>query len=131
MPVMVARDMCITRDNYILANRLNTVEDRLMDAAIHSRIIAPLQQAIVRPFLNATVFFLRPRPGQHEHDNVPWMPATLLQHKPVHVGHPTRTMHARPAFRAWEMLMPFGDYDTDDYSDGLLLAQNRSNGQND
>ena len=57
-PTTIARDMHITRDNYVLANRLNTVEDRLMDAAVHSHIIAPLQQAIVRPFLGGTVFYL-------------------------------------------------------------------------
>jgi hypothetical protein len=57
-PTTIARDMCITRDNYILTNRLNTIEDRLMDAAVHSRIIAPLQQAIVCPFLGAHVFYL-------------------------------------------------------------------------
>ena len=130
-PVTVARDMRLTRDNYILADRLNTVEDRLMDAAVHSRIIAPLQQAIVRPFLGGTVFFLRPRPGQHERDNVPWTSATLSQHKPVRVGRPTRTTRARPAFHAREMLTPFGDHDADDYGDGLILARNRSDGQDD
>ena len=41
-PSMIARDMHITRDNYALTNRLNTIKDRLMDAAVHSRIIAPL-----------------------------------------------------------------------------------------
>ena len=130
-PFTVARDMRLTRDNYILADRLNTVKDRLMDAAVHSRIIAPLQQAIVRPFLGGTVFFLRPRPGQHERDNVPWTPATLSQHDPVRVGRPTRTTRARPAFRAREMLTPFGDHDADDYGDGLVLARNRSDGQDD
>ena len=131
MPTTVAHDMCITRDNYVLANRLNTVEDQLMDAAVHSCIIAPLQQAIVRPFLGGTIFYLRPHPSQHERDNVPWTAATLSQHKPVHVGHPTRTMRARPAFRTREMLTPFGDYDADDYGDGLILARNRSGRQDD
>ena len=123
--------MRITRDNYILANHLNTVEDHLMDAAVHSHIIAPLQQAIVRPFLGGTVFFLRPRPAQHECDNIPWTAATLSQHEPVCVSRPTRTTCARPAFRAQEMLTPFGNYDADDYSDGLILARNRSGGQDD
>ena len=123
--------MRITQDNYVLANHLNTVEDRLMDATVHSRIIAPLQQAIVRPFLRGTVFFLRPRPGQHERDNIPWMPATHSQHEPIHIGHPTRTTRARPAFRAREMLTPFSDYDADNYSDRLVLARNRSGGQDD
>ena len=131
MPATVVRDMRITRDNYILASHLNTVEDRLMDAAIHSRIITPLQQAIVHPFLGASMFFLHPRPGQHEHNNIPWTPATLSQHEPVHVGRPTRTTHARPTFQAQEMLTLFGDYDIDDYGDSLLLAQNRSGGQDD
>ena len=130
-PSTIARDMRITRDNYILADRLNTIEDRLMDAAVHSRIIAPLQQAIVRPFLGGTVFYLRPRPAQHERDNIPWTTATLSQHEPVRVGRPTRTTRARPAFRAREMLTPFGDYNTDDYGDGLILARNRSEGQDD
>ena len=107
------------------------MEDRLMDTAVHSCIIAPLQQAIVCPFLGATIFFLHPWPGQHEHDNVPWTPATLSQHKPVRIGHPTRTMRTRPAFQACKMLTPFGDYDADDYGDGLLLAWNRSGGQDD
>ena len=102
-----------------------------MDTAIHSRIIAPLQQAIVCPFLGASAFFLRPQPDQHERNNIPWMPATLSQHEPVHVGHPTQTTHAHPAFRAWEMLTPFGDYDANDYGDDLLLARNRSDGQDD
>ena len=102
-----------------------------MDAAIHSRIIALLQQAIVRPFLGGTVFYLRPRPGQHERDNIPWTAATLIQHEPVHVGRPTRTTRARPAYRAREMLTPFSDYDVDDYGDGLILAWNRSGGQDD
>ena len=123
--------MRITRDNYVLAERLNTVEDRLMDAAVHSRIITPLQQAIVCPFLRGTVFFLRPRPTQHERDNIPWTAATLTQHDPVCVGHPTRTTHARPAFRARKMLTPFNDYDADDYGDGLVLTRNRSDGQDD
>ena len=130
-PSTVARDMRITRDNYVLADRLNTVEDRLMDAAVHSRIIAPLQQAIVRPFLGGTTFYLRPRPAQHERDNIPWTAATLSQHEPIRVGRPTRTTRARPAFRAREMLTPFGDYDADDYGDGLILARNRSGGQDD
>ena len=130
-PVTVACDMHLTRDNYILADRLNTVKDRLMDAAVHSRIIAPLQQAIVRPFLGGTIFLLRPRPGQHERDNIPWTPATLSQHEPIRVGRPTRTTRARPAFRAREMLTPFGDHDADDYGDGLTLTQNRSDGQDD
>jgi hypothetical protein len=123
--------MRITRDNYILADRLNTIEDRLMDAAVHSRIIAPLQQAIVRPFLGGTVYYLRPRPTQHERDNIPWTAATLSQHEPVRVGRPTRTTRAHPAFRAREMLTPFGDYDADDYGDGLILTRNRSGGQDD
>jgi hypothetical protein len=123
--------MRITRDNYVLADHLNTVEDRLMDAAVHSRIIAPLQQAIVRPFLGGTVFYLHPRPAQHERDNIPWTAATLSQHEPVHVGRPTHTTRARPTFRAREMLTPFGDYDADDYGDGLILAWNRSGGQDD
>ena len=117
--------------NYILTDRLNTVEDRLMDAAVHSRIIAPLQQAIVRPFLGGTIFYLQPRPTQHERDNIPWTPATLSQHDPIRVGCPTRTMHARPTFWAHEMLTPFSDYDCDDYRDGLILARNRSGGQDD
>ena len=128
---MVARDMRLTRDNYILAGRLNTVEDRIMDAAVHSRIIAPLQQAIVRPFLGGAVFYLRPRPAQHERDTIPWTAATLVQHEPVRVGCPTRTTRARPAFRAREMLTPFNDYNADDYGDGLLLTWNRSGGQDD
>ena len=123
--------MRLTRDNYILAERLNTVEDRLMDATVHSHIIAPLQQAIVRPFLGGTVFYLRPRPAQHERDNIPWTAATLSQHEPVCVGRPTRTTRACPAFRAREMLTPFGDHDADDYGDGLILARNRSGGQDD
>ena len=123
--------MRITRDNYILADRLNTVEDQLMDAAVHSHIIAPLQQAIVCPFLGGTVFYLRLRPAQHERDNIPWTAATLSQHDPVRVGHPTRTTRAHPAFRAHEMLTPFSDYDADDYGDGLILARNRSRGQDD
>ena len=131
MPTTVARDMRITRDNYVLADRLNTVEDRLMDAAVYSCIIAPLQQAIVRPFLRGTVFYLHPRPAQHERDLVPWTATTLLQHEPVRIGRPMRTTHARPAFRAREMLTPFGDYDADDYGDGLILARNRSRGQDD
>ena len=130
-PSTVVRDMRLTQDNYVLAERLNTVEDQLMDAAVHSRIIAPLQQAIVRPFLGGTVFFLHPRPTRHERDNIPWTNATLIQHKPVRVGRPTRTMRARPTYRAREMLTPFGDYEVDDYSDGLILAQNRSGGQDD
>ena len=123
--------MHITRDNYILADHLNTVEDQLMDAAVHSCIIAPLQQAIVRPFLGGTVFYLRPRPTQHERDNIPWTTATLSQHEPVHVGRPMRTTRACPAFCACEMLTPFGDYNADDYGDGLILARNRSGGQDD
>ena len=102
-----------------------------MDAAVHSRIIAPLQQAIVRPFLGGMVFYLRPRPAQHERDTIPWTAAILVQHDPVHVGRPTRTTRARPTFRAREMLTPFNDYDADDYGDGLLLARNRSGGQDD
>ena len=121
--------MHITQDNYVLANRLNMVEDRLMDAAVHSCIIAPLQQAIVHPFLGGTVFYLQPRPGQHEWDNIPWMPATLTQHNPVCIGHPTRTTRTRPTFQVREMLTPFGDHDADNYGDGLLLTQNRSGGQ--
>ena len=131
MPTTVVRDMCITWDNYVLADRLNTVEDQLMDATIHSHIIAPLQQAIVHPFLGGTVFYLRPHPGQHERDNIPWTPATLSQNEPIRVGRPTRTTRARPAFRAREMLTPFSDYDADDYGDGLILAQNRSGEQDD
>ena len=131
MPFTVARDMHLTRDNYILANRLNAVEDRLMDAAVHSRIVAPLQQVIVRPFLGGTVFYLQPRPGQHERNNIPWTAATLSQHEPVRVGCPTRTTHARPAFRARKMLTPFGDHDADDYGDGLILARNESSRQDD
>ena len=123
--------MRIMRDNYALANRLNTVKDRLMDAAVHSRIIAPLQQAIIRPFLGGTVFYLRPRPAQHERDNIPWTVATLSQHVPIHVGRPMCTTRAQPAFRAREMLTPFGDYDADDYGDGLILARNGSGGQDD
>ena len=130
-PTTVARDMRITRDNYVLAEHLNTVEDRLMDAAVHSRIIAPLQQAIVRPFLRGTVYYLRPRPAQHERDNVPWTAAFLSQNEPIRVGRPTRTTRARPAFCAREMLTPFNDYDADDYGDGLTLARNRSGGQDD
>ena len=130
-PFTIACDMRLTRDNYILADHLNTVEDRLMDAAVHSRIIAPLQQAIVRPFLGGTVFYLHPRPAQHEQDNIPWTTATLSQHEPVRVGRPTRTTCAHPTFRAREMLTPFGDYDADDYGDGLILAWNRSGGQDD
>ena len=130
-PTTVARDMHITRDNYVLANCLNTVEDRLMDAAVHSHIITPLQQAIVRPFLGGTVFYLHPHPAQHERDDILWTAATLSQHKPVRVGHPTRTTRTCPAFRAREMLTPFGDYDADNYGDGLILAQNRSGGQDD
>ena len=130
-PSTVARDMRITRDNYVLANHLNTIEDQLMDAAVHSCIIAPLQQAIVRPFLGGTVFYLQPCPGQHKHDNIPWMLATLSQHEPIRVGHPTRTTRARPAFLAHEMLTPFSNYDADDYGDGLLLTRNRSGGQDD
>jgi hypothetical protein len=57
-PSTVARDMRITRDNYVLTNHLNAVEDRLMDTAVHSHIIAPLQQAIIRPFLGGTIFYL-------------------------------------------------------------------------
>ena len=129
MLTTVARDMCITWDNYVLADCLNTVEDRLMDATVHSRIIAPLQQAIVHPFLGGTVFYLWPRPGQHECDNIPWTPATLSQNEPICVGCPTRTTHACPAFQAREMLTPFSDYDADDYGDGLILAHNRSGGQ--
>ena len=102
-----------------------------MDAAVHSRIIAPLQQAIVRPFLGGTVFYLRPRPAQHERDTIPWTAATLIQHEPVRVGRPTRTTQARPAFHAREMLTPFNDYNADDYGDGLLLTRNRSGGQDD
>ena len=102
-----------------------------MDAAVHSRIIAPLQQAIVRPFLGGTIFYLRPRPGQHECDDIPWTTATLSQHKPVRVGRPMRPTRARPAFRACKMLTPFGNYDTDDYGDGLILTRNRSRGQDD
>ena len=102
-----------------------------MDAAVHSRIIALLQQAIVRPFLEGIVFYLQPRPGQHECNNIPWTSATLSQHEPICVGRPTRTTHARPAFRACEMLTPFSDYDADDYSDGLILTCNRSGGQDD
>ena len=128
---MMAWDMCITRDNYALANHLNTVKDRLMDAAVHSRIIAPLQQAIVRPFLGGTVFYLRPRPGQHECDNIPWMPATLSQHEPICISRPMHTTRTRPAFRARKMLTPFGNHDTDDYGDGLILARNRSSKQDD
>ena len=127
----VARDMRLTRDNYVLAECLNTVEDRIMDAAIHSRIIALLQQAIVRPFLGGTVFFLRPCPAQHERNNIPWTATTLSQHEPICVGCPTRTTRARPAFHAREMLTPFGDYDADDYGDGLILARNRSGEQDD
>ena len=123
--------MRLTRDNYILAGRLNTIKDQLMDAAVHSRIIAPLQQAIVRPFLGGTMFFLRLRPAQHERDNIPWTTATLSQHEPVRVGHPMRTTRAHPAFRTREMLTLFGDYNTDDYGDGLILARNRSGGQDD
>ena len=59
-PMAVACDMHITRANYVLTNQLNKVEDRLMDAAIHSRIITPLQQAIIRPFLGARIFYLHP-----------------------------------------------------------------------
>ena len=29
------------------------------------------------------------------------------------------------------MLTPFSDYDADDYGDGLILARNRSGGQDD
>jgi hypothetical protein len=29
------------------------------------------------------------------------------------------------------MLTPFGDHDADDYGDGLILARNRSDGQDD
>ena len=130
-PIMVARDMRLTRDNYVLAERLNTVEDRLMDTAIHSCIIAPLQQAIVCPFLGGTVFYLRPRPAQHERNNILWTAATLTQHEPVCIGRPTRTTRAHPTFRARKMLTPFNDYDADDYGDGLILAQNRSGGQDD
>ena len=130
-PSTVTHDIRLTRDNYILAGQLNAVEDRLMDTAVHSRIIAQLQQAIVRPFLGGTVFYLRPRPGQHEWDNVPWTAASLSQHEPVRIGRPTRTTRARPAFRACEMLTPFGDHDADDYGDGLTLARNRSEGQDD
>ena len=130
-PFTIARDMRLTRDNYVLADRLNTVEDRLMDAVVHSRIIAPLQQAIVRPFLGGTVYYLRPRPAQHERDTIPWTAATLSQNEPIRVGRPTRTTRARPAFRAREMLTPFGDHDADDYGDGLILSQNRSGGQDD
>ena len=127
----IACDMRITRDNHALANCLNTMEDRLMDAAVHSHIITPLQQAIVRPFLGGTIFYLRPRPGQHKWDNIPWTPATLSQHEPVCVGRPMCTMHTRPAFQAHEMLTPFSDYNADDYRDGMLLTQNRSGGQDD
>ena len=67
----VARDMRITRANYVLTNQLNKVEDHLMDAAIHSRIVTPLQQAIVHPFLGACIFYLRPCPEQHKWDNIP------------------------------------------------------------
>ena len=81
--------------------------------------------------LGGTFFYLRQHPSQHERDNIPWTAATLSQHEPVRVGRPTRTMRARPAFRAQEMLTPFGDYDTDDYGDGLILARNRSDGQDD
>ena len=97
-PTTIMCDMCITQDNYILANCLNTVEDRLMDAAVHSHIIAPLQQAIICPFLGARIFYLRPHPRQHKRDNIPWTLATLSQHNPIHIGHPTHTMHARPTF---------------------------------
>ena len=102
-----------------------------MDAAVHSHIIAPLQQAVVHPFLGGTVFYLRPCPAQHERDNIPWTATTLIQHKPVRVGRPTHTTRARPAFRAREMLMPFSDYNADDYGNGLVLSQNRSGGQDD
>jgi hypothetical protein len=102
-----------------------------MDATIHSRIIAPLQQAIVHPFLGGTVFYLRPCPSQHERDNIPWTPATLSQHEPIRVSCPTRTTRTRPAFWACEMLTPFSDYDADDYGDRLLLTRNRSGGQDD
>ena len=131
MPFTVARDMRLTRNNYTLTECLNTVEDQLMDAAVHSHIIAPLQQAIVRPFLGGTVFYLRPRPAQHERDNIPWTAATLIQHEPVRVSRPMRTTRARPAFRACEMLTPFNDYDADNYGDGLVLTWNRSDGQDD
>ena len=100
-----------------------------MDTAVHSRIIAPLQQVIVRPFLGGTVFFLQPRPGQHERDNVPWMLATLSQHNPVRIGCPTCTTCAHPTFWTHEMLTPFGDSDANDYGDGLILARNQSGGQ--
>ena len=130
-PSTVVPDMRITRNNYVLTNCLNAMEDRLMDTAVHSRIIAPLQQAIVRPFLGGTIFYLQPRPSQHERDNIPWMPATLSQHEPVCIGRLTCTTRAHPAFRACKMLTPFSDYDADDYGDGLLLACNRSGGQDD
>ena len=58
-PTAIVRDMHIMQDNYVLANQLNTVEDRLMDATVHSCIIAPLQQAIVHPFLGAHIFYLQ------------------------------------------------------------------------
>ena len=99
-PTTIMRDMCITWDNYVLANRLNTVEDRLIDAAVHSHIIAPLQQAIIHPFLGARIFYLQPCPGQHEWDNIPWTLATLSQHDPICIGRPIHTACARPAFQA-------------------------------
>ena len=54
-PTAIARDMRITRANYVLTNQLNKVKDRLMDATVHSRIVTPLQQAIVHPFLGAHI----------------------------------------------------------------------------
>ena len=122
----VAHDMRIMQDNYVLANCFNTVEDRLMDAAVHSCIITPLQHPIILPFLGGTIFYLWPCPSQHEQDNIPWTPATLSQHDPIRIGHPTRTTCAHPAFWACKMLTPFNDYDADNYSDRLLLTQNHS-----
>ena len=90
--------MHITQDNYILAAHLNAIEDRLMDATVHSHIIPPLQQAIVHPFLGGTIFYLCPCPSQHERDNIPWTLATLSQHNPICVSCPTHTTHTRPAF---------------------------------
>ena len=102
-----------------------------MDAAIHSRIIAPLQLAIVRPFLGRTIFYLRLRPGQHEQDNIPWTLATLFQHDPVRFGCPTCPTRAHPTFQAREMLTPFNDYNADDCGHRLILTWNRSEGQGD
>jgi hypothetical protein len=69
-----------------------------MDATIHSHIAAPLQQAIVYPFLAARVFYLQPHLRQYKQDNIPWTPATLSQHEPICVGCPTRMTCTCPTY---------------------------------